>query len=119
MVASAPTLPIKPVQTFDEPLHDLARGRSRKPFHLRFRLRVLSSNCQPAGAGKVASFFVGAAAIVAVAGGPGTAGLLAVELGVEVPGMGQQLVLGRMVGVDDDRADDLFGHVGVVVPQVG
>lgn len=39
-------------------------------------------------------------------------------LSVALSGVGQQLVLGRMVGVHDNGADDLFGHMGVVVAQV-
>ena len=42
-------------------------------------------------------------------------GLLPIELGVELPGLGEQLALGRVVGIHDDRPDDLSGHVGVVM----
>jgi hypothetical protein len=40
---------------------------------------------------------------------PVVTGLLPVQLGVERPSLGQQLALGRVVGVHDDRADDPLG----------
>jgi hypothetical protein len=51
--------------------------------------------------------------------GTATAGSRPVVLGVEVPGLRQQLVLGRVVGIHHDRADDCFRQIGMVVFQVG
>jgi len=44
--------------------------------------------------------------------------LLPVVLGVEIPSLCQQLVLGRVVGVHENRTNDLLRHVSVVLPQV-
>jgi len=52
-------------------------------------------------------------------GGRRSVALLSVVLGVELPSLRKQLILGRVVCVHDDRADDPRGHVRVVFLQVG
>ena len=44
--------------------------------------------------------------------------LLPVELVIELSGLGEQLILGRMVGVNDKRTDDLSRDVQVVIIQI-
>ena len=44
--------------------------------------------------------------------------LLAVEVGVEFSGFGKQLLLSRMVSIDNHRPDDPIGNFQMVVFQV-